>query len=98
MFDWMFVKEPTPTEKELKRLYEEREWYEPTTEQYATLNTRIKELLELKEMENKPKIQVSGDTVVKCLCMVGLGAAILFKEELVGPVTSKALSLVAKIV
>lgn len=98
MFDWIFAKEPTPTEKELKRLYEERAWYEPTSEEYAQLNARIKELLELKEMEEKKGLQVSGDTVVKCICMAGVCALIVFREELVGPVVSKALSLATKIV
>ena len=98
MFNWIFAKEETPTEIEIKRLYEDRAWYDPTSEEYQKLNARLKELLELKEIENKPKFEVSGDTVVKVAAMVGVCALIVFREELVGPVTSKALSLAAKMV
>jgi len=96
IFDKIFVKEPSFTEKEIQRLYEERAYYEPTSKEYYELNCRLKELLELKEMEEKPKFQVSGDTIVKVAAMVAICGVIVFKEELVGPVTSKALALVAK--
>lgn len=95
--DKIFVKEPSATEKEIQRLYEDREYYDPCSDEYKICNERLKELMELKEMEEKPKFQVSGDTVVKVAAMVGICAVIVFKEELVGPVTSKALALAAKI-
>lgn len=96
MFDWMFEKEPTANEKELERLYEMRKWYCPTSEEYEKINARIKDILELKEMEEKKGFQVTGDTVLKCACFVGIGTLIIFREELVGPITSKALSLATK--
>lgn len=95
--DKIFVKEPSFTEKEIQRLYEDRAYYDPCSDEYKILNERLKELLELKEMEEKPKFQVSGDTVLKVGAMVAICAVIVFKEELVGPVTSKALALAAKI-
>lgn len=95
--DKIFVKEPSFTEKEIQRLYEDRAYYDPTSKEYYELNCRLKELLELKEMEEKPKFQVSGDTVVKVLAMVAVCGVIIFKEELVGPVTSKALALATKL-
>lgn len=98
MFDWLFVKEPTATEVEIERLYKDRAKYAPTSEEYSKLNARLKELLELKDMEKpKPKFQVSGDAVLKTVAMVGVCALVVFREELVGPVTSKALSLMTKI-
>ena len=98
MFDWLFVKEPSYTEKEIARLYKERASYEPTSKEYYELNCRLKELLELKELEKKPKIQPpSTDTILKVGAMVVVCGIIVFKEELVGPVTSKALSLMTKI-
>ena len=97
MFDKLFVKEPSFTEKEIQRVYEDRAYYDPCSDDYKICNERLKELLEIKEMEEKPKFQVSGDTIVKVAAMVGIGLVIVFKEELVGPVTSKALALVTKI-
>lgn len=96
LFDKLFVKEPSFTEKEIQRLYEDRAYYDPCTEEYKLCNERLKELMELKEMEEKPKFQVSGDTVVKVAAMIAICGVIVFKEELVGPVTSKALALAAK--
>lgn len=98
LFDKLFVKEPSFTEKEIQRLYEDRAYYDPCTEEYKLCNERLKELMELKEMEEKPKFQVSGDTVVKVAAMIAICGVIVFKEELVGPVTSKALALAAKMV
>lgn len=95
--DKIFVKEPSYTEKEIQRLYEDRAWYDPCSDEYKLCNERLKELMELKEMEEKPKFQVSGDTVVKVAAMVAICGVIIFKEELVGPVTSKALALAAKL-
>ena len=97
MLDKLFVKEPSFTEKEIQRVYEDRAYYDPCSDDYKICNERLKELLEIKEMEEKPKFQVSGDTIVKVAAMVGIGLVIVFKEELVGPVTSKALALVTKI-
>lgn len=97
IFDKIFVKEPSFTEKEIQRIYEDRAYYDPTSDEYKVLNERLKELLELKEMENKPKFQVSGDTIVKVAAMVAVCGVIVFKEELVGPVTSKALAIVTKL-
>ena len=96
MFDWLFVKED-PTETEIKRIKDDKAWYDPTSEEYKTLNERHRELLELKEMEHRPLIEVSGDTIVKCACMLVICGAIIFKEELIGPITSKALSLGVKL-
>lgn len=95
--DKIFVKEPSFTEKEIQRLYKERAHYDPYGIEYEVCNKRLKELLEMKEMEEKPKFQVSGDTVVKVAAMVVVCGVIIFKEELVGPVTSKALALVTKL-
>ena len=97
MFDWLFAKEDA-TETEINRLHEERAWYDPTSEEYAKLNARLKELQELKEMEHKPLIQVSGDTILKTAVFAGAVVLIVFKEELLGPVTSKGLSLVTKMI
>lgn len=96
ILDKIFVKEPSFTEKEIQRIYEDRAYYDPTSKEYYELNCRLKELLELKEMEEKPKFQVSGDTIVKVAAMFVICGVIVFKEELVGPVTSKALALAAK--
>lgn len=97
MLDWLWKKED-PTEEEINRLREDRKWYDPTTEEYAKINARLKELQELKEMEHKPLIQVSGDTILKTAVFAGAVVLIVFKEELLGPVTSKGLSLVTKMI
>ena len=97
MFDWLFAKEDA-TETEIRRLHEERAWYDPTTDEYAKLNARLKELQELKEMEHKPIIQVSGDTIVKTVVFAGVAVLIIMKEEILGPVTSKALNLLPKMI
>ena len=97
LLDKIFVKEPSATEKEIERVCEDRAYYDPTSDEYAVLNARLKELMELREMEKKPKFQVSGDTIVKGAIMTGVCVLIVFKEELVGPVVSKALSIVTKL-
>lgn len=94
----IFKHEPSMTELEIQRLIEERSYADPTSEEYKILNARIKELMELKEIEKKPKFQVSGDTVVKIGALLLLGGLIVFKEELVGPVVSKALGIATKLV
>lgn len=97
MFDWMFEKDDVATtEKEIRRLHEELAWYDPTTEEYRDILARLKDLQELHKMEHEPAITVSGDTIVKCLCMLAFGTVVVFREELVGPVTSKMLNLVPK--
>lgn len=97
MFDWLFAKEDA-TEKEIHRLHEERAWYDPTSDEYAKLNARLKELQELKEMEHKPLIEVSGDTIVKTVVFAGVAVLVIFKEELLGPVTSKAMTFLPKLI
>lgn len=99
MFKGLFEKEKTATEIEIDKIYQLRTLYAPTSNEYQILNMRLKELLELKEAEKKkPRFQVSGDTIVK----VGIGAAvcalIVFKEDLVGPITSKALGIATKFI
>lgn len=95
--DKIFVKEPSFTEKEIQRIYEDRAYYDPCSDEYRLCNERLKELLELREMERKPKLQVSGDTIVKVAAMIAVCGVIVFKEELVGPITSKALAIATKI-
>lgn len=97
IFDKIFVKEPSFTEKEIQRIYEDRAYYDPCSDEYRLCNERLKELLELREMERKPKFQVSGDTIVKVAAMIAVCGVIVFKEELVGPITSKALAIATKI-
>lgn len=97
IFDKIFVKEPSFTEKEIQRIYEDRAYYDPCSDEYRLCNERLKELMELREMERKPKFQVSGDTVVKVAAMIAVCGVIVFKEELVGPITSKALAIATKI-
>lgn len=111
MFDWMFMKEPevvepTLVDEEIERLYKEWQYFHPYDDEYQKINARLKELIEIKNAEKATEnskvkekgFQVSGDTVVKCVCMVGIGVLIVFKEELVGPIASKALTLVTKFV
>ena len=97
IFDKIFVKEPSFTEKEIQRIYEDRAYYDPCSDEYRLCNERLKELMELREMERKPKFQVSGDTIVKVAAMIAVCGVIVFKEELVGPITSKALAIATKI-
>lgn len=97
LFDKIFVKEPSFTEKEIQRIYEDRAYYDPCSDEYRLCNERLKELMELREMERKPKFQVSGDTIVKVAAMIAVCGVIVFKEELVGPITSKALAIATKI-
>lgn len=97
IFDKIFVKEPSFTEKEIQRIYEDRAYYDPCSDEYRLCNERLRELLELREMERKPKFQVSGDTIVKVAAMIAVCGVIVFKEELVGPITSKALAIATKI-
>lgn len=97
IFDKIFVKELSFTEKEIQRIYEDRAYYDPCSDEYRLCNERLKELMELREMERKPKFQVSGDTIVKVAAMIAVCGVIVFKEELVGPITSKALAIATKI-
>ena len=101
MFDWMFEPKETETEKEIKRICERRAKLDPASNEYCVLNARLRELLELKGMEkpSKPGFQhVTGDGILKTLGLVVLGGGIIFKEEIFGPIATKALPLLTKIV
>lgn len=93
----IFSKKENPTEVEIERLYTDRAYYDPTSDEYAKINARIKELLELRKLERERRFQISGDTIVKTVAMVGVCVLIVFKEELVGPIASKAVGFIAKI-
>jgi len=68
----------------------EEEQYE---NKYSKLLEHLERLQQMDEKEKKPKFEVSGDTIVKCACYVGIGVLIVFHEQLVGPVASKALKM-----
>ena len=94
----IFKKKVSPTEQEINRLYEERTYYDPTSDEYMKINARLRELLELRKLECERGFQISGDTIIKTVAIVGVAVLICFKEELVGPITSKALGLITKVV
>ena len=91
-------KKPDVTAEEILRIQEERMCCSPDSNRYAILNARLKELYELQAMEKPKGFEISGDTIVKCACYILIGGLVVFREELVGPVTSKALGLISKIV
>lgn len=62
---------------------------------YSELLEQLRILQELNEKEKKPRFEVSGDTIAKCACYVGVGVLIIFHEQLVGPIASKALKLMS---
>ena len=90
----IFVKEKTPTEQEIERLYESRKQYDPTTKEYYEINARIEQLLRIKEMERGPKVGVSPDTLVKVAGGVVLAGIIIFKEDLIGPIAGIGRALI----
>ena len=98
MFDWMYQKEPTMTEWEIKKLEAVRMTLDPTTTEYQQVNLRLKELYELREMERPRNNRASGDTKYKVRAGVAVAGGILLYEKLVGPVVSKVLPIATKMI
>lgn len=90
----IFVKEKTPTEQEIERLYELRKCFDPITKEYYEINACIEQLLDIKAKEKRPKVGVSPDTWVKVAGGVILGGIIIFKEDLIGPIAGIGRALI----
>ena len=72
---WKRKKERSFYEKELERLQDELQWHTPDEEEYANILERIERMSKL--AEKKPKIDISGDTMAKCITyLIGIGAVI----------------------
>lgn len=73
-----------------------RDSYQEAKE-YNDIEERLKALYEMQttRKQNKTKrFEITGDTILKCGCYMLLGTMIIFKEELIGPVASKALPFI----